>query len=348
MKKGGDFISQTRDIADNEIKFLDLSFSSIEDVYYLLNRLDEIYITAYDGNYQALVLLTDFKNLVNKLNNELHKKIIFEYLTIQSGQKPLSNNDSNYILKKISERLKIKLPDIENELLQTLQELVNVNYKKWKEWVLNLYILINTKERIKKMNNSEFSKIDNSKYLTSNGYKKNVKDINNNDYPEDLKELISYERYNRQKINELKEIKKDLSNEQKIQQKIQRINEEIRKRTNMEIQLHKDISILKHHYEIPIKSTNKKGETKKYPYNENYIQDNINNISDYNISDVINLEKIYNIAEDKLTHRQYIIFNLYYKIGFTQNKISKIIGEDQRNISTEIQRIIDKLYNSCV
>lgn len=327
------------DVNESEKKYYSTSYSSVEDVYEIIERLDKIYVDAYDGNYEALVILIDLRGLVRNIESKIHKDFMEEYLDIQTGQKPMVVNDyGKKILDVVSERLGVDREHCENLYVESIDMIIKNNYDDWLRFINNNYF--NKKVSVEKPKKILESKISDESFYATDYIKKYVNPkfiYDKEELPTDLQQFINYELYN---YNEIKCLKQELKQE-KDKDKRKFIKDFIVKRTKIKIELCKDISELKKIHRIPIEKTNKKGKNFNYSYNEN--QDYLINDENYNIINEINANKIKRIAKNILTERQYIVFNLYYNIGLTQQKIAKILNDDQRNITNDLKYLTKKI-----
>lgn len=324
------------DILKNDFKYLNTSFSNVEDVYEVIERLDEIFFDAYNGNHEALVILIDLENLINDIESEEHKNFMLEYLLIQTGQKPMEAKDKN-IFEVISQRLNLDKEYCQQLFLKSIDLIIENNYEKWLDFYYNNYFgkSVPVKEKVKKSN----SLIDDESFLATDYMRKYVVSnfkYNKENLPEDLQQFIDYKQHN---YNEIKYLQQELKKE-KDKEKKKNIEQEIKKRIRVEVDLNRDISTLKDIYKIQ-KSKVKKTKTTILKYWDNYNYSK--NENNYSVIDEVNINKINNVAKKILTDRQYIIFDLYYNVGLTQQKIAIILNDDQRNITNDLKYLIKKI-----
>jgi len=331
------------DIYKQDRKYIDISFTSEEDIYKLLWMFDMLFEEAYQGNAEALCIVNDFYNMMDKEN-----KSLLEYVKIQTGKSPLTVNDYDRELAEvIAERLNITKEECEKQIYKGVLDLKNKNYDLWVEWINNIYKNIRVDYMDKKENDINYN-VDEEKLKQLDYIKKYCVPkylFKGEEYPKDLQDLIDIQKENFKRLNDLKEkLKTDKQNKQ--------LKEEIRKRINYDIELRKDILILKRHYQIPIEKTNWKGSATNVSFEEFQIQ----NMSDFerekqdtlrnqydDIEDKWQVEKIKEIAKEKLTIRQYVIFNLYFVNELNQVQISDILDCTKQSISSELQQIIKKI-----
>lgn len=322
------------DIEKSSRQYYDISFSSVEDIYDFLFRLDQIYIDAYDGNYEALVLILDFRNFIKTIKQQDLKQVLFEYFCIQTGKKPLKLNNNEDLLDNISKRLNMDKEKCSDFLLQSINQIISINKANWLQWVKK-YLLYGVKREDRSKIKKPIVKDEIKNEINKVNNKQNK--LNDKELPDDLKQYIIYEKYNHKKIKELKKILKTVNEEKR---KI--INKEIKQRIKIEIELHKDISTLKYIYKIPVKPLNKQSKTKKFSFNDEYL--NVQEI--YDFQDDIDIEKINIIAKEKLTNRQYLVFDLYYNLGITQQEIADITNDFRENIKKILQNSVNKIKNN--
>lgn len=330
------------DIHKQDRKYFETSFSSEEDIYKLLWMIDIVYEEAYQGNHEALCIINDLKNLIDIDNDAL-----IEYIKIQNGKKPLSVKDfGKEIPEVVAERLGITKEDCERQIHKGVLDIINKNYELWSNWIKNKYkntCIEYSKNKIKIKHHIEDEILKQMDYERKYCIKKNI--FEGEEYPEDLQELINIQKQNYNKLTKLKE------KLQKDKKKIE-LKEEIRKRISYNIQLTKDVGILKRHYNILVDKTNWKGVTTHVSFEEFQLHNmddfekekqNIVKHQREKFEDEWQVEKIKETAKKVLTIKQYAIFNLYFINGLTQEKIAQIVNDTQGNISRDINNIIKKL-----
>lgn len=231
-------------------------------------------------------------------------------------------NYGKSIIKIIADGQNMSEKTCENNLLLEIEELMNINKSIWQDWIDGVYY-------IGKEYNAEEKSLESKIKTCFVSPKENI-NIFNEEIPEDLQELIDAEKNINEKIKNLKEIK----------DKSYQVKKKIKDLSRIKISLCENISDLKHHYNIEVLKTNKKGKKEVISFNDNYLYDYEDNSEflDESLLFVINSK-----AKQMLTDRQLVIFNLYYKCGLTQREIAGIIGDDQRNITNDLKQILKKI-----
>lgn len=309
------------DIYAQDRKYHDISYSSFEDIRDIFYRLSEIAVDASDGNKEALCILHDINNYIQ--DND----VLIEYYNIQTGENPLTVDDYDLdIFDIISNRLNLKYDLVKKYFNDGIHELVNKNHDKW---VDRINIRYKNHLFVKEDSQPLQSKISEQSYKDLDYQKKYCSHINkkNEGSHDELINLIKIFSNNKNKIEEL----------QSIQNKTKEQMREYSKRITYSKQLSEDIRILKDHYNIDYKIPE---------INDNHytLRDNeypINNCD----SDWIT-EKITSIAEECLSEKQYLIFNLYFLCGLSQNEIANIVKTSRQNITRFIKDIVKNLQDN--
>lgn len=335
------------DIYRSDRKYYHTSLSNEDDVQDIINTLDSIVHDANSGNYEALITLIDFSSLLNK------NKVMVEYfriLTGKDGYKPNKDGGSDdygkSIIELVSERLGLAKEECEEMFNNSIKSIVENNLELWLEWVnKNFKGKCKVKNKGKYLYNwdddSSFYQLDfNRKYVVDS---KMYKELG---FPKDLQELIDVQKKNKNIIAELEQLKKDrvINKEQKKQ---------LKKRNKFDIDLSKDIIILKQHYNIEIKNTNTKGKKEFISYSEEYTDKYSNkdlefaekNIFD-SIIDDLQIKKIKEVANKILTDKQLVIFNLYYISEMTQQEIANLLDLKQHTIAEYLSRTVEKIKSN--
>lgn len=338
------------DIHAGDKKYYNISYSSKEDICKIFKIIDIIYEDAYKGNKEALVIINDIQNLIDE-----DDFVLREYINIQIGKKPLTVKDCNVkIIDVVAERLGLGYEKCEEEFYKSISKIQNKNMELWRKWIENnknnMFFVNKTIKNDKK--EQKISIIDENKLKELDYIKKYLVPkyiFESNSYPKNLQELIKFDKYNLKVL-------KDLSEKYKNDKKNSKLKDEIRKRTNYDIELSKDIVILKKHYNVKIKNTNKKGKNKNIPIQ--FIKDSelTSRIKELEndvlidklrlIENAISIAKIDSFTELKLTKKQKEIFDMYYKDGYTQQQIADRIKVTRPYITKALKNIINKIKNN--
>ena len=164
----------------------------------------------------------------------------------------------------------------------------------------------------------------------------------NEDYPQELLDLELMYESNNKKLNELKEIEDRNKEEQR----------EYNRRIKMNKQINEDIKYIKDLYGIEYLEYEKisvYNDTNALSYSE--AMDSLSSITlgetDFDLEvDEIKLTKIKEIANEILTDKQYVFFDLYFFQGLKQKEISNLTGDNQSTVSRNINSIIAKIKQS--
>lgn len=336
-----------------------MSFSSVEDVYEILNKLDVIIQDSHEGNKEAIALVEDFRRLIIK--SDLQYSILDFYISYQNETNCFEDNCFKSIIEVISEKLNLSLFMCRETLFGELQILVNSNYNMWLDWFDNHYYVAKDC-KIKKPLESKIEIKFQEPYKPIN----TVPDI----IPNDLQQLIKEEKNNLDKLLKLEEflsifaltvqeakemelldiigIYKDIKEYKDIiliDGKFKRqIKREKKIRVRMKIDLYEKISLLKKSYGFPVQKTNTQGQKSIVSFNNDFvseeivIEDNLNNLNDS-----FDLEIISDTAKKVLTNRQYVIYSLYYVSGLTQQEIANIVETSREHITQELKNILYKI-----
>lgn len=338
------------DLTKNEIKLKDLGLNSIEDIYDLLFRLDIIQAEKEQGNDEAFFL---FNDLINSLQYITENKYIKSYIDIQLGITPMGVDDFDKEVEEVcAERMGMSIDEFKNGLHKNIEDVYEYLKNKRAEWVESYYknkvIDINLRKNKEYELLSDVTKlyqIDfNKKYMDHKIVYRNVKK------PKSLKELESYQKELESKI---KETKRKLNKYRKKDNKrFFKYKNELSKLQSLNIQVRKDINIIRECYGETLGNQNGKGKKDVVSYdssmgeivNAHEEQLAIEKYESYSVIDAnIEVGKLQKIAEKILTSRQYIIFELYYLNGMTQQEIAEIMGVLQPDIKKDLQRIIKKI-----
>lgn len=340
------------DIHKDEVQYKDVSFSSYEDIYNTLLKLDLIYNDFEDGNLYAGFIYNDLVQLMGKIDDAEYIKM---YHDIQLGIIPMKIDDHEKKIEDVAaENLNITSYEYIQNLNVNIEKMVEVNYSLWIKSINKQFKnklikdSIDEKDILAHMNDVKLKEIDFiRKYVYSN--ERYHLDI----LPKDIEELYEYRDYIINKINEFEEMKGKYFKKDNV--RFTYYKNKISQYTNIKIEVNKDISILKDHYFIPKGNQNNKGKKEFIRYNSNsshIINAQAKTMYTSKLQQIelitsdIDVGKIKEIARKVLTNRQYIIFELYYLNGLTQQEIADIIEVSQPFIKKSLDKIINKIKES--
>lgn len=303
--------------------FMDMSYSSKEDIYKILWMIDLIETEKDKFNHEALAVYVDFMGLIKS------KKYINTYVNIRLGNFDYRDgiNYSN-VLSAIAEYYGVAQTDVEVELNREIDEIVQDNKERWLESVLNnvMYKYPNETRNDWYFPDENYAKIDYArKYIGTSLKHPEI------EYPENLQSLIDAQKANAEKLKELKS-KKHRNKEDR---------NELNIRIRYDKSLYDDINQLKKLYGY--ENNADEGMTLGgYSFNED--QDFYSDIeNEGSIIDEWQLQQIKEVAENILTPKQLVIFHLYYENEFTQQEISDIIQIAKQDISRTIKTLNAKI-----
>ncbi|MED1665760.1 sigma-70 family RNA polymerase sigma factor [Brevibacillus laterosporus] len=318
-------------------RYKNYSFSSVEDITELLWIYDGLIYDKEKFNVDALVTLVDFEELIKDSD------LIQEIVNIQKGITPLSPNDESLdMISVIAKRKNLSKEDCEKKLLKEIKKVNKKNNKKWINYIEENWKnkLINTQ----KVKSKSIEWLPKENFIIADFSRKHLKTkpvLNEELLPNDLQELMTILKKNEEKIKLIKNLK----------QKTQKEKTELRKRINYNKTLSADIQILKQHYGLSVKSTDKQKNlihltNEEIIYYENGKKKEFDLVDQeycYHIQNEWYIEKVKKLADSILTDKQKIIFTLYFIDGFTQQEIADILCENRPNISSDLKRIRNKL-----
>ena len=155
-----------------------------------------------------------------------------------------------------------------------------------------------------------------------------------------------FQKYIEEKIKELK--KKVNKYKKKDNKRYEKYKNELKKYNTINIQVRKDINIIREYYGETLGNQNNQPKREFVSYNgnineifeahENQLQE-LKNQSYKEIYNKMYVGKIKEIAEKVLTNRQYLIFEMYYFNGVTQQEIADVLGIFQPNVKRDIDKI---------
>lgn len=320
------------------------SLSSVEDVYDFLNKLSFIYEGKHK-NDEMFSVYCKFINLIRDINDN---KYINVYHDIQVGKINVRGKKGN-ILEVCSKLLGVNEEIFKKKLEQNVSDLVNANLIEWRNYINNKYKNVYFYEEFKKVERlKETLKDTNEKKIVNCGVtplkaditKKNV--CNDVKKEEDLKDLVEYEQQLEEKIN-------------KLTQEGKSETRECRKLVGIRIDVRKDINIIRRSYGEVLGRQNSRGRTTFTSYDhenkeiryiieahEKYLNDiSLGQLEEFEKEEKI--KKIRKVAEEVLTNRQFIIFELYYFNELTQQEIADLTGILQPNVNRDIKNSIEKI-----
>lgn len=338
------------DLTKNEIKLKDLGLNSIEDIYDLLFRLDIIQAEKEQGNDEAFFLFNDLINSIQYIDDN---KYIKSYINIQLGITPMGVDDFDKEVEEVcAERMGMSIDEFKNGLHKNIEDVYEYLKNKRAKWVETYYKnkVINTNLRESKeyellSDITKLYQIDfNKKYMEHKIVYRNAQK------PKNFEELKQYQSDLELKI---KETKRKLNKyRKKDNKKSLKYKNELSKLQTLNIQVRKDINIIRECYGETLGHQNKKGKKDTVTYDSN-MSEIVNaheeqlakeKYESYSAIDAnIEVGKLQKIAEKTLTNRQYIIFELYYLNGMTQQEIAEIMGIPRPNVTREINSIITKI-----
>jgi predicted DNA-binding protein YlxM (UPF0122 family) len=296
-----------------------MSYSSVEDLEKIIFLIDLIEQQKNKFNYEAMAVYLDIMSIV------ANYPFVREYIDILLGRKPTKNINSGTI-ETVAARMSVDIETCVKRIHKELTKIVNKNKELWtktigkqKPYILKENVVENSLEH-------EDRELENIKLDYVRKY--NVPTFKYPDVimPDDLREMIEFQKLNEQILTELKKTKKKTFQEKG----------ELKKRIKWNKEIFQDIEILKHHYGLSCESefAKDKGSSTKV---ETHVDELGKGFDEWEIS------KIMDISDKILTAKQQIIFNLYYLDGFTQQEIADILGSIQQDIKKDIKRIASKI-----
>lgn len=305
--------------------FQDMSYSSKEDVFKILWMFDTIEREKNKLNIDALAIYVDIMELTKGL------EFLTEYIYIQLGRTPMSVEDhGKEISEVIAERRGIGKDECDREISKEIDIVVERNKQGWIESVLNQEIYHYPKKvgaKREYFSDEKNKKID---FEIKHGRLAEEQVGKEKEwYPESLQNVIDAQKENENRMSELRSIKERNEEERK----------ELNRRIKYDIRLFNDIQELKRHYGYEYAQESIREGS--YSFNEDIdIED------DFELDEALGeweVESIKVMAEEVLTDRQFIVFNLYYIVGMTQQEIADILSSYKSNINRDIVNIISKL-----
>lgn len=333
------------DLNKDIVSHQDLSLNSIEDIYDFIYRLDIVYNEYKDGSEEALILYNEFRDLIKNIKNNTY---IAHYHDAVLGLKPLTNDDYNKDINEVcASRIGITVDEFKEGLHKNICDIHKLKQKRWLNQFKNKLISLDYKsnETVKHFNEQQLLEIDFiKKYVNPRlAYRHEEK-------PKVISELYQYKDYIQNKIKQVeKELKK---HKNKDNDNYKKYNKELKKLKAIKIQIDKDLKIIKEHYGLTIGKQNSNGAKTTVGYNgnireifeahENKLQEDKDSFYK-EINNRMYVDKFKEIAEKVLTNRQYLIFEMYYFNGMTQQEIADIMGIPRQNVTREIDFILKKI-----
>lgn len=290
---------------------------------------DAIMDSYWDFNTEALATKVDLLNLAD----EVKSSVLNEYILIQSGKKPMTNEDYNKeITEVIAERLDITLEECESELIKAIELVMSQNYRQWFRYYLNYYKgeFVNSDET----NSPPFDDLDGWEdidFRKKHLWKRNIKQ--DEIFPDELNELLEYREDNLSKL-QWYQSRGRLTEKQHKKLKFLKRNQ---------IEIDKDISEAKRSFNIPINNNNQHGRSERVSFDDSIDQAEPLNTYDEKTLDSMAYHKVIKIADKVLTDKQRVIFYLYFESNLSQSEISQIIDDNQGNISRALHASIEKI-----
>jgi len=313
-------------------KYDELRLTDEESAYEMLWILDRIFTDAESGEEDAILLYNDIINVFNKVSN----RVLNEYVSIQTGKSPMCLEDhGKSIVEVIGERLSLNVKNVNREVNKSIKQAIELYNDTWLRCLKNKYsdtitAATNKKKEIyeSRISDESYYEIDYKiKYLRNKKYeKRNISEI---------EDLLQIKENNSKRLEELRKIKTKTKKEKK----------ELNSRIKMSKQINDDLEEYGHHIER-IRSNkihiiggyNEELGNAQQEMAEIELESGLDNVIDE-----YNIEKIKLIAEEVLSPKQYIIFNLYYFGNLKQVEIAEITGENKNTITKNIQRLMDKI-----
>jgi len=330
------------DLNKDIITHQDLSLNSIEDIYDFIYRLDIVYNEYKDGSEEALILYNEFRDLIKNIKNNTY---IAHYHDVILGLKPLTNDDYDKDINEVcASRIGITVDEFKEGLHKNICDIHKLKQERWLSQFKNKLIELaynKKKDQLKHFNEQRLLEIDFiKKYVNPRlVYRKEKK-------PSSLEELYVFQKYIEEKIKELK--KKVNKYKKKDNKRYEKYKNELKKYNTINIQVRKDINIIREYYGETLGNQNNQPKREFVSYNgnineifeahENQLQE-LKNQSYKEIYNKMYVGKIKEIAEKVLTNRQYLIFEMYYFNGVTQQEIADVLGIFQPNVKRDIDKI---------
>jgi RNA polymerase sigma factor (sigma-70 family) len=334
------------DLNKDIVTHQDLSLNSIEDIYDFIYRLDIVYNEYKDGSQEALILYNEFRDLIKNIKDNTY---IAHYHDAILGLRPLSKDDWDKDINEVcASRIGVTVEEFKEGLHKNICDIHKLKQERWLSQFKNKLIELNCSKKhdqLKHFNEKRLLEIDFiKKYVNPRlVYRKEKK-------PNSLEELYVFQKYIEEKIKELK--KKVNKYKKKDNKRYEKYKNELKKYNTINIQVRKDINIIREYYGETLGNQNKQPKREFVSYNgnideifeahENQLQE-LKNQSYKEIYNEMYVGKIKEIAKKVLTNRQYLIFEMYYFNGMTQQEIADIMGIPRQNVTREIDFILKKI-----
>lgn len=326
------------------VEVLEYSLSTKEDVLDFLDDLEYVYMSLYGHNNSSemnLHYLSVYESFVFLLSNLKDNQCLKTIHDLSIGN--IKNTDTNKTIKEIaSERLGLDENDFNIKLESEINELVELRKQEWLNFIRNKYGKTSLKESFKKKN-SQNIKIQKITPVNKLDNYTSPKPKVNKPTPEQLKEkerdlrpLYEFERLIDRKMRRLENLGEKESKVYKTLLKVK-------------IQVRKDINYVRRYYGEVIGNQNRRGRTKPLPLHEVKITNKemleTNRADTDYISDSVKIQVrlIDQVAKEVLTHRQYIMFKLYYFDELTHQKIAELMQIPRQNVSRDLGTSLEKI-----
>ena len=335
-----------------------VSFSNKDDIMEFLENYDIIYNQAKSNGGSPLCVIEDFSSLIYDRKKKVCPMII-EYILIKIGK--LQVDTKGKVCETIIEELAIsnnkRIKTINRILDEEIELVIDRNKDRWKKTIEKKYGTSNFSDcslkggkRIKTEKDIEFEQsLWDLDYEIKYGKKRMSESVEsvpqtNEDYPQELLDLELIYESNQTKLNELRQIKERDKDEQK----------EMSRLIKASTSLLDDIRCIKDYYGIRYEQSTKVesyGDYNALEFNDitNCMEYKTLGKSDFDLeADEIKLSKIKEIADEALTDKQYVLFDLYFFQGLKQKEIANLVGDNQSTVSRNINSLITKLKQRLV
>lgn len=338
------------DLHKESIPFLDFGTVTYDEIYDFLFNIDIIYNYHVNGNITATCIYLDFKNLMTMMNDNSYIEMIHNIII---GKTPYTNKDRDLsVIEVAAKRIGNSPEDFEQRLSTNIFEMQQIGREVWLQWVNQCYHNCDfgieskkTKKHNFLLNDKKLRELD---FLRKYSYNKRI--YNKEQLPKSIQDLYDYRETILNNIDTNKKMAKKYH--KKDNERYKKYNKEIKRLVNIKIGVDKDIGILKTHYNIPIGKQNGSGRIVNISYNPNdghIIQQQERRLEkaiemqNEALIDEFHVGKLQKIAKNILTIRQYIIFEMYYINGMTQQEIADVLGVSQQAIDKSVSKAIKKI-----
>ncbi|WP_099301848.1 sigma-70 family RNA polymerase sigma factor [Bacillus sp. Marseille-P3800] len=354
------------DLNKDEIKYRDYGLHNVEEIRQVAYMIDQIYHSRNNGSGAASSLYLDFLDLINKIEDPKYIKtyhdiqvgIFAEQKLVQARLKGMPPEPFEGTAEEESAHyLGVSLSDFKRGLESNMESMSVVAYSQWQEHFED-YVNVHINRLIIPKTFPKWDKkltLDQGKLVELDQLLKHVHPrhaYRKTFLPREIKELDMFKAGLTEKIKQVSELKKKYK--EKDTALFNRYKDELKKLETMEIQINKDISLIKNIYGIKIGNQNKKGSTSFTSYtnageiasaHEHALDEQAHKQKE-ELETKYTLEKIKVLSEKILKPNQQILLQLYYVLGLKQREIAELTGVSQQAIDKKLKTIIKKLQQN--